>query len=78
MVLSSGWLMEFLLKLPGMGAPLSKIRRGSNGLDHERSLLEDLIYAKVVETDGKGSEKESQGAKRTSKFCGHTADGLSS
>ena len=75
MVLSSGRLMEFLVQLPWMGAPLSKIRRGSNGLDRQRSLLDDPIYAKVGEIDGKCSEKEGKGA--TYKFCGHTADGLS-
>jgi len=30
-----------------------KIRRGRHGLSHERSLLGDLIYAKVAEIDEK-------------------------
>ena len=62
--------MEFLVKLPWMGVPLSKTGRRSNGLDHQRSLLDDPIYAKVGEIDGKCFEKEGKKAKKTYKFSG--------
>ena len=56
----SGWLLACLAKLSGMTASPQKIRRGCRGLGHERSLLGDLIYAKVAEIDEKCFDQRSR------------------